>query len=428
MNFFGIFSNFRFFNKNSLFFLCFFSLIFFGCSKKNSNDFPKNNQNEFVDSAKRVKSHSWFWFDNEGIHNAEKISDVPKKQSLPWTEAIRISSAGSVLTSDSSGEQNKGFCVVNRLGILMIDKNCDSGFELCRDSSLFENRTAGNLVFFNQTPLFSIYKSTFFNSSANDSFYRQNKNLHYFLVQFDSKSKISYPLVNSTSILDSLLNHDEFDFSSSCEVTDFYWNGKNEWLCSLKLTDEVKNEFLYVKWSPKIPLLSLSPSNAKNEILCEEISQDEFRNSRKNISYEQAPERVKKLLSGFDKSLNFLLSLKTDGGSSPRIYKNQVDSNKNSTESTELSASGIISSTWSAVLFQDGTFFIEGALPDKHIVRGGKPVAIRLPKLPAGFVYGEFVIVDSKLYASWEETDFYKTSRSGFVEISFDETLFLTDL
>ena len=38
-------------------------------------------------------------------------------------------------------------------------------------------------------------------------------------------------------------------------------------------------------------------------------------------------------------------------------------------------------------------------------------------KLPEGFSYGEFTIQGHTLYASWEETDFYKTARSGFISV-----------
>ena len=75
-------------------------------------------------------------------------------------------------------------------------------------------------------------------------------------------------------------------------------------------------------------------------------------------------------------------------------------------------------------MFQEGTLYLEGALDGRRILRGGKPVAIRLPKLPQGFRYTSFVISGTSLYAAWEETDFYKTSRSGFIQVNLDETLY----
>ena len=60
----------------------------------------------------------------------------------------------------------------------------------------------------------------------------------------------------------------------------------------------------------------------------------------------------------------------------------------------------------------------------KHILRGGSPVAIRLPKLEQGYVYSDFVISGTTLYAAWEQTDFYKTNRSGFLSVDLDSTLY----
>ena len=91
---------------------------------------------------------------------------------------------------------------------------------------------------------------------------------------------------------------------------------------------------------------------------------------------------------------------------------------------TELNANAIISQSWSAALFEDGTLYIEGALPGKHILRSGKPVAIRLPKLDEGYVYSDFVISGTTLYAAWEQTDFYKVTRSGFLSVDLDSTLY----
>ncbi len=101
---------------------------------------------------------------------------------------------------------------------------------------------------------------------------------------------------------------------------------------------------------------------------------------------------------------------------------NQIETNTKSVQ--ELKASAILAESWSAVLFEDGTFFIEGALPGKHILRGGKTVAIRLPKLPPQFVYSDFVISGTSLYAAWEESAFFKTSRSGFLSVDLDSTLY----
>ena len=67
---------------------------------------------------------------------------------------------------------------------------------------------------------------------------------------------------------------------------------------------------------------------------------------------------------------------------------------------------------------------IEGALEGKHILRNGRPVVIRLPVLPENFVYSDFVITGTSLYAAWEETSFYKIGRSGFLYVDLENTLY----
>ena len=89
-----------------------------------------------------------------------------------------------------------------------------------------------------------------------------------------------------------------------------------------------------------------------------------------------------------------------------------------------MKATAILAESWSAALFEDGTLFIEGALEGKHILRNGRPVVIRLPVLPENFVYSDFVITGTSLYAAWEETSFYKIGRSGFLYVDLENTLY----
>lgn len=384
--------------------LIFGLLVLNGCKSK-----TENNQIKIEEAPVQVQkgSHSWYYFNHSGFVAVDKPANVPFSSQTPWTEAVRISSANSAAASTVSGNSStRAYAVVNRLGILVFDNDSVS---LSKDVNLFADRTAGNLVFLNDTPLFSVYKSAFFNDSITDPLYKKDNSQHLFLVQFDETAKIAYPVVNCNNICDEL----------NSEVTDFVWDGLN-WLCSVKTISDVKNSFSYVSWKPSVSLLSISPSSAKDSIVTSESDFDAFKNAKSQLDYKNAPERIKKLLAGFDKNLPFYIDVKTAGGSSSRKYLNAVASSGEK----ELQAKAIISQSWSSVLFEDGTLFIEGALPGKHILRGGKPVAVRLPKLPAGFVYSDFVISGTTLYAAWEESAFYKTGRSGFIEVNLDKTLY----
>ena len=384
-------------------------------------------------------SHSWYYFTRDGFRQISKVQNVPEVPFIPWTEAIRISSANCATTEG----ENKAFAVINRLGIISF--NGDDK-QLSKDENIFTDRTAGNLIFLNETPIFSVFKSAFFNDTIKDNKYSAEGSQHLFLIQFDPESKISYPIINCNNLTKE----------KNSEVVDYYWDGIN-WTCCIKTISDTKTEFNYINWKPIQSLLTLSPVNAKANISQLESNQDEFRAKKEQLEYKLAPERIKKMLAGFSKRTNFSIDVKNSGGCSWRNYKNvaqngwapaggsassspagatggsggassprenAASARDNASSARELYATAILAQTWSAALFEDGTLFLEGALPGKHILRGGKPVAIRLPKLPDDFVYSDFVISGTTLYAAWEETSFFKTGRSGFVEINLNKTLY----
>lgn len=375
-----------------------FSVLLFSC---------KGKKTEITDETPQFtvkNNHTWYYFTNGAYKMVDKLINVPFQPQIPWTEAVRISSANN--TSDLNDGNYKAFAIVNRLGVITFD---NENISASVDVNLFADRTAGNLVFVNNVPLFSVYKSSFFNDTITDPNYKKDQSTHLFLIQFDSSANISYPLINCNNITDE----------PNSEVTDFYWDGLN-WLCSIKTISDVKNSFSYISFNSTVPILTLSPSTVKNQITKTEIDVEDFRNSKQFLDYKNSPERIKSLLSGFDKTLPFEIEVQNAGGYSPRYYANKI---ANSTDKS-LKAKAVLSQSWSGALFEDGTLFLEGALPGKHILRGGKPVAIRLPKLPAGFVYSNFVISGTTLYAGWEETSFYKTGRSGFIQVNLDKTLY----
>ena len=375
-------------------------LLCSGCKKK-AQQLPVQNS---ISVEITKTNHAWYYFSNTNYHLIYRPQNAPLQAQKPWTETLRISSANNEACTQNS--ESKAYAIVNRLGILSFN---NEEIVLSPDVSLFTDRTAGNLVFLNNTPVFSVYKSSFFNDSILAPDYKNDSSSHLFLLQFDPVAKLSYPILNCNNLTDKI----------NSEVTDFYWNGL-EWCSSIKTISDTKNEFSYIKFKPLVPLLTLSPSTSEGKIEIEECDADYFRNCRLHYNYKDSPDRIKKLLSGFDTKLPFAIEVKNAGGASPRIFENTV------TGSTEkqLNAKAILSASWSAALFEDGTLFLEGALPGKHILRSGKAVAIRLPKLPVGFVYSDFVISGTTLYAAWEESSFYKTGRAGFLQVNLERTLY----
>ena len=89
-----------------------------------------------------------------------------------------------------------------------------------------------------------------------------------------------------------------------------------------------------------------------------------------------------------------------------------------------LVTNALIADTYACLMFGDGTTYASGALYGRHIVNDGKPVAFRLPKLPQGFAYTAFAVSGTTMYAAWEESDFYKTGKSGFLSVDLDAILY----
>lgn len=375
-----------------LFVSLFVSLFFISCEKKVSDQIIEITQNEDV----KKSHHKWFYFTNTGYEQTDKIQNVPQVLFEPWTEAKRISSANCV--------SNTAFGIVNRLGVICFENEY---FYLSKDENLFSNRTAGNLVFLNETPIFSLYKSSFFNDTISTQNVNNETDNHLFLIQFDNEAKISYPLINCENIC----------LEPNSEITDFVWDGLN-WICSAKSISPTKTTFTYLSFAPTVSLITLSPATAKGNLSIQPISVEQFRDAKKQFNYSEVPERVKKILSSFSTDIPFNIEVKTCGGNSPKEYINRPN------EQLPLKATAILAESWSAALFEDGTLFIEGALEGKHILRNGRPVVIRLPVLPENFVYSDFVITGTSLYAAWEETSFYKIGRSGFLYVDLENTLY----
>lgn len=371
-----------------------FSTIFFSC-KKNE---PKFDGQKISETKAK---HSWYYFSDGNLKKAEGISSVPQIPFKPWTEATRIS---DISVQDSKYDSiPKGFAIVNRTGILVFE---DDKINLYCDSEIFSNSTQENLVFYDDTPIFSVYRNSFFN--------RQNfleNSMHTFLVQFNTEQNVCYPV----------LTVENLGLPSTAEITDFIWDGQF-WTCSVKDSGNgsEKISFSYLTFQPKTELTSISPKTAENSIFITETTEKEFRNAKSPEDFSKTPERIKKLLSSLPKNFSCSIKVKTASGHTPRIF----ESNRNRAENEILEATAILSDTWIACLFTDGTFYLNGALFENRILNHGKNIALKLPKLPSGFYYKEFAISGTNLYASWEENSFYTIARSGFICVDLNEILY----
>ena len=354
-----------------------------------------------TDISDDKSAHTWFYFAGNDFIQTDRIQNVPPSLRKPWTQAVRISDMSSSMPAEQDDSIPAAYAVVNRLGILKIS---GENVMLYPDESIFESRCAGNLVFFDGTPIYSVYKNSFFKDAPSD----RNMRIHPFLVQFSVPQSVSIPIINT----------DNLGLTGDSEVTAFVWDGQY-WTCSVKHNGAEKVEFDYLTFQPKEPLPSITPASAKSSIFIRKSDAESFRLAKKNFDFNEAPERLKKLLISLPSGMNFTVRCRNAGGHSPRTFLHQGEH----IDGAPVSAESVLGSSWTAAVFSDGSVFIQGALDETPILNRGKVIALKLPKLPSGFSYGTFALSGAYFYAAWEESEFYEVGRSGFIRVNLDKIL-----
>ncbi len=361
------------------------TFLFASCSKKSSS---QNLYENLQNLPTLEKKHSWFYFTEYGFEQIDLPQNAPQVLEKAWTESIRISASAN-LPHNKQNSSYDAFALVNRLGMIAFD---GENAKLFTDNSIFSQDTAASIVFSDEIPIFYLYRSSFFNEKA----FEQNQVLQEsrpFLVEFNPQSKIFYPLVSYKN-----LNLNETD-----QIIDFFWDGKT-WTCSAKKQISNGVEFSYFKWQPLVELTDLNPALSSNYFSFSEITEDEFKKIKMPELFSQSPNELKEILKFIPKDLSFYVSWKDLSGTSEKHYFQQGNSN------IPLNANAAIIplSNYLAAIFEDGTSYVKQIGKDKIL-------AFRLPRLPKNFSYGDFVISKNTLYVAWEESNFYKTSRSGFI-------------
>ena len=373
-------------------------LIFFpSCDKKTSE--PESSDaslGDFVEISPAQKNHTWYYFTENSFAKTELPQNTPEVHEKPWTESVRFASSGAVPVSVKS-DSDAAYALVNRLGMLAFNGESVS---LCADASIFSGVTADSMVFSEESPVFYLYRSSFFNVDYEKSISAAVQKDRPFLVEYDPKAKIVYPLVTYSNL----------NLSDDQQIAGFFWDGKT-WTCSAKRSVDGRVEFTYFDWNPNVPITELSPAIDRSaQFTFRQSSEDQFFGLSQPKRFSGAPTELKDLLQSIPAEFTFSVIWKSSLGTSPVQYFQQGNG------AASLNANASAGKKYIAAIFSDGTSYIKTALDDKIS-------AFRLPLLPAGYIYGDFAISGDTLYVAWEQSSFYKTGRAGFLQVNLQTVL-----
>ena len=378
-------------SKISLFIFSFFLLT--ACEKEKSVD----DIEEPIQMEQKSGDHKWFYFSNDSF--AE--TDLPQHSLIhslkPWTESIRICDSNTSL-------DGKALFLVNHLGALYFDST-DNPI-LIQDWQLFSDSTAGNLVFESGNPYFTLVKNSLFNKTVDKE---KNQNQSH-IIRLSLDQKMFFPVIT----------YGDLEIGQGGEVTGTYFDGM-DWVSSVKSTKKNKVSFHYIKWKSLVDLATVQPfsrsGDESSSIKVAEISESSYRQLVTPEDFSKAPQRLKTLLKSIPKNFSFVLTCRDAGGSSPRYF-----SAGNDEDSTVANA--IIKDNWVCAVFADGTTYFSGSIDGFPLIQNGRTVAFRLPKLPPRYSYQSFAVSGKFLIVAWEESDFYKTGRAGFITVDMEKLFY----
>ena len=384
----------------ALFLCCVCTAALISCNKErdtaNTSGTPATLE-DFGVALETTTTHVWYTLTASGFDQVSSPKDVAEVFMQPWTEMPRIASAASTPPQQGSRAFD-AYALVNKRGLLCFKGDGISFFE---DDSLFSSETADALVFSDGKPVFYLYRSTFFNQTL-----ERPSPLHEarpFLAEFDPSSRIFYPLVSYSNL----------GLEQTDQVAGYFWDGQT-WACAAKKPLKAGGfEFTYFYWQPLVALSQIAPAIAVGQEFCrfEQLDEAGYKELNSPRFFATSPQQLRSLLESIPEGFSFHVSWRDGSGVSPQSYL------RRGKDDLLLSCHGGVSSRYCSAVFADGSVYVKRTSADAPVV------AFRLPKLPAGFSYGEQAVAGDTLYVAWEETSFFKTGRAGFIKVNLAELL-----
>ncbi len=355
-------------------------LLCFSCKK--NGDKPNASEQKPAVTTEQKQPH-WLYFkaDSNGafLKAADTVAEIPKVDFIPWTEAVRVADIGF---------DKKPLFLINKCGMYNWD-DCIPNAPLSAQYQLFSLITAGGLYAIDGKYYIRMYRNSIFSAKKNTDF----------LLYADS-SNVYKPAAKSAWL--------HLPKEAQCTVLQ---QVNNRWYACFKVQDGETVTFNYIRCDT---FEDLTKKDAFNHI--SNISKEEFRDACKPNSYRLLPAILKNMADSIENTEPVYIRLFSHDTPHTTFFLKPGNENAKST----INAHAIFSKNekkepFAALLLPDGTFFMNSG--ETGVKR------LHLPSLPNKFVYTHFFINGNKIFAAWEEQDFYQVGRSGLFTAYLDELL-----
>jgi len=356
---------------------CVLTVFVSGCADRMNKDGREPGSTaepgESLPKTDGLHRSGWYYFSDRGIHAAQSPSAIPPRPFVPWTEAVRV--------ADMANVEGKPSFLINRLGVMSGPSETEAA-TLNSDSPILQSVTLGGFTQFDGKTGIRVYRNSFFSegSKAGDS---------PFLLHFAGGSERFSPWLKPA----------DMGISAGAQCVSLDRIG-SMWYAAFKTEIKGRVDFAYLEFEG---FPSPGPDGADLSGI-RKIDADSYRTAVTPFPYSGIPERIAGLLSGIAPDIPVQLHVYSVVRQTVQVWIREGTG-------PALEGKAITSGEKTAILFPDGTFYLDmGNGSDK-------PLVLRLPALSPGYVYTWFILSGNTLISAWEEQRFFETGRAGLLEI-----------
>ncbi len=392
-------------------------IIFTSCSKDQSSEQTGMYSELLQNSDSSLTStHRWFYFTSDGFKETDIPRNAPKTDSVPWTQAIRITSSAVI--------DGKAYFTVNKLGLLQapetfgFQKNgIASETKLIKNIELFSKASVADIFHFGKHPIVNFFTNTIFEVDTSNTYNMHNDDP--FLVEFNPETYEYTPLLSKTSLSNALIQSNQNEAIPDFSTIDIrevqYVN--DTWNVLFKSNQIGKTDFYSLSFNTDKEI-----THTSHQLSASIQSVTQYREITRPQPTTALPKKMQELLEPVPNHVSYYLHYYKEN--TPAIA--QFEHSSHNSNPIQGYALGL--EHCSLAIFEDGTICFAGGLPSKSVLDNGKTRAFKLPDLGPGYIYGPMALAGSTLIVSWEETSFFNTGASGFLAIDMEQVLYQDSL